>query len=63
MTADREYWNQLADQTVPAPTKPPLASFSGDEAIAFAAEMFDENTDATELLDRMADSHRQSKSS
>lgn len=58
MTTDREYWNQLASQTVPAPTKPPLAAFSGKEAAAFAEEMFDENTDATELFDRMADSNR-----
>ena len=62
MTTDREYWDQLADQTLPAPANPPLAAFSGEEAARFAEEMFDDDTDATELFDRMVDSNRQCKS-
>ena len=62
MTTAQEYWIQLADQAAPAPTNPPLAAFSGEEAAGFAEEMFDEDSDATELFDRMADPNRQCKS-
>lgn len=53
MSTAQEYWNQLTDQMAPAPEKPPLAAFSGDDAAQIASAMFDDNADATALFDQM----------